>query len=97
MSSSSNAIGNVDAVAMDAICIVGPTGVRYSTEIYAKFYRTTGVAGTFISIDRKRMECDSTIEMSCNGIPCNDKVISFLGAACVCACASVRVCVCARV
>ena len=81
-SNQNNATNNavkMHAVAMDGVCIVGPTECRHSTELYVKFYRTTGVAGTFMTVDRKRMESDTRIEMTCNGIACNNKVITFLG------------------
>ena len=69
----------MNAVAMDAICIVGPTGNMYCTELYAKFYRTTGVVGSFLGADRLAAESDTTLEVFCNDILCDDHVIAFLG------------------
>lgn len=67
------------AVAMDGICITGPTGKRYATELYAKFYRTTGMAGTFMGTDRLLAESDTKLEVYCNGNLCNKPLIAFLG------------------
>lgn len=69
----------MDAVAMDALCIVGVNGERYCTEIYVKFYRTTGVARTFLSAERRNLENDTTIDMYCNDRLCSLPIVTTLG------------------
>lgn len=69
----------MEAVAMDALCIVGKTKQKYCTDIYVNFYASYGVAGTFISSERKKFEQDTVIELYCNDVYCNDRIVTFLG------------------